>query len=302
MRLRIATRESKLALFQAEYVSTLIKKFYPDWTMELVKRKTLGDIILDKSLNKIGGKALFMKELEQAILDGQADIAVHSLKDVPYELPTGFCLVSFCARENPCDAFVSNNYSSLSDLPIGAVVGTSSVRRSAQILHNRPDIEIKSCRGNVLTRLEKLDNGQYDAIILAYAGLKRLELDFRVKEIIQKNKMLPAAGQGVIVIESLSKNKKLNESLLVLNNDDSHRCALAERTVTEKLQGGCHVPIAAYAFCEGDNIHLSALVASENGKIIIRAKSVGINHTEVGSEVVQVLTDKGALEILRLNE
>jgi hydroxymethylbilane synthase len=300
MKIRIATRESKLALYQANMVADILKKHYPQCSINLVKRKTLGDKILDKNLNEIGGKALFMKELEQAILDGDADIAAHSLKDVPYELPVGFNLAAFCEREQPNDAFVSNQYQKLDSLQNNAIVGTSSLRRGAQILAKYPEknIQIRPCRGNVQTRLQKLDSGQYDAIILAYAGLKRLGLDQRIQDKISTLDMLPAAGQGIVVIETLTGNAELNEMLSVLNNSESEICAQAERTVTESLKGSCQVPIAAFAEYKNGIISLSALVSTADGSQVINSYHQGENPIDVGRMVADELFAKGANDIL----
>ncbi len=300
MNIRIATRESKLALYQANMVADILRKQYPQCSISLVKRKTLGDKILDKNLNEIGGKALFMKELEQAMLAGEADIAAHSLKDIPYELPEGFALAAFCAREQANDAFVSNKYQSLANLPDRAIVGTSSLRRGAQILAKFPqkEIQIKPCRGNVQTRLQKLDDGQYDAIILAYAGLVRLGLDDRVKEKISTLDMLPAAGQGIVAIEVLQRNTELNKMLKVLNNSESEICAQAERTVTKRLQGSCQVPIAAYAEYHQGLITLSALVATDDGSQVISSNYKGRTPVEVGNMVADELFEKGVHNIL----
>lgn len=300
MKIRIATRESKLALYQANMVADILKKHYPQCSISLVKRKTLGDKILDKNLNEIGGKALFMKELEQAILDGDADIAAHSLKDVPYELPVGFNLAAFCEREQANDAFVSNQYQKLDSLPNNAIVGTSSLRRGAQILAKYPEknIQIRPCRGNVQTRLQKLDSGQYDAIILAYAGLTRLGLDQRIQEKISTLDMLPAAGQGIVVIEALAGNAELNQMLRVLNNSESEICAQAERTVTESLKGSCQVPIAAFAEYKNGIISLSALVSTEDGSRVVNSHYQGVNPSEVGALVANDLFEKGANDIL----
>lgn len=302
MHLRIATRQSKLALYQTNYVAGLIRQRYPDWSIELVPCKTLGDKILDKNLNEIGGKALFMKELEQAIIEGRADIAVHSLKDVPYALPEDFSLVCYCARDCPYDAFVSNTYTDINQLPVNSVVGTSSVRRAAQVLNRlqHKNIQIKPCRGNVQTRLQKLEDGQYDAIILAAAGLYRLELDSRIAQLLPSSLMLPAAGQGTIVVESLTQSKTLNEHLSQLNDEKAYQCAVAERAVTEALQGSCHAPIAAFAQQDRDQIKIEALVASEDGQQLIRSEAMQVSAREAGLNVTDQLIKKGAKQILGL--
>jgi hydroxymethylbilane synthase len=260
--------------------------------------KTQGDIILDKPLNKIGGKALFMKELEIAMQNNKANVAVHSLKDVPYELPEGFCLASFMPREDPRDVFVSNDYASIDDLPQGAIVGTSSLRRKAQLLSYRKDLVIKELRGNVQTRLAKLDAGNYDAIILASAGLIRLELQSRIKQFIPTEISLPAVGQGIVVIEALEKDKELLEVLQKLNCVDSHVVASAERAFNEELKGGCHVAIGAYAQIIDKQITLTAMVASSNGDRVLKHTTSGNDPSALGKQLAQKMIELGAYDIL----
>lgn len=293
----IASRESKLALWQTNYVKDRIQQEL-NIPCQISTMKTQGDIILDKPLNKIGGKALFMKELEIAILNNKADIAVHSLKDVPYQLPQGFCLASFMPREDPRDAFVSNKYSSIDDLPRGAIVGTSSLRRKAQLLHYRGDLEIRDLRGNVQTRLSKLDNGDYDAIILASAGLIRLELNERITQFIPVEISLPAVGQGIVVIEALDKSGEILEKLQKLNCSDSFCVATAERAFNQELKGGCHVAIGAYAELQDNQITLTAMVASSDGKNILKRKLTGDDPMRLGKLLAQEMIELGAYKIL----
>lgn len=293
----IASRDSKLALWQTNFVRDRIEK---ELNIPCIVNtmKTQGDIILDKPLNKIGGKALFMKELEVAMQNNKANIAVHSLKDVPYELPEGFCLASFMPREDPRDAFVSNSYSSIDDLPQGAVVGTSSLRRKSQLLNYRKDLLIKDLRGNVQTRLAKLDAGNYDAIILAGAGLIRLELQNRIKQFIPTVISLPAVGQGIVAIEALEKDKELFEILQKLNCAESYIVARAERAFNEELKGGCHVAIGAYAQIIDEQITLTAMVASSNGDRILRHSMTGDNPLALGKQLAQKMIELCAREIL----
>ncbi|WP_395166640.1 hydroxymethylbilane synthase [Francisella salimarina] len=293
----VASRESKLALWQTNFVKDRIQNEL-NIPCQISTMKTQGDIILDKPLNKIGGKALFMKELEIAMLNGKADIAVHSLKDVPYQLPDGFCLASFMPREDPRDAFVSNKYSSIDDLPKGAIVGTSSLRRKAQLLNYRDDLIIRDLRGNVVTRLSKLDGDEYDAIILASAGLIRLGLNDRITQYIPVEISLPAVGQGIVVVEALSKSIKLLEKLQNLNCSDSFCVATAERAFNQELKGGCHVAIGAYAELQGNQITLTAMVASSDGKNILKRKLIGEDPIKLGKSLAQEMIELGAYTIL----
>lgn len=264
--LRIATRDSLLALWQAEYVQQTLQKFHPELTVSLVKIKTKGDKILDTPLAKIGGKGLFVKELEVAMLNGEADIAVHSMKDVPMEFPEGLELSVICEGEDPRDAFVSNHYNNLDELPQGAIVGTSSLRRQCQLLSLRPDLQIKSLRGNVQTRLRKLDEGEFDAIILACAGLIRLELSDRIKQSIEPEVMLPAVGQGAVGIECRSDDTDTQQLLACLADKLTTIRLTAERAFNTRLNGGCQVPIAGYATINEDQMHFRGLVTSLDGK------------------------------------
>ncbi|ORM38874.1 hydroxymethylbilane synthase [Francisella endosymbiont of Ornithodoros moubata] len=293
----IASRESKLALWQTNFVKNRLEKEL-NIACEISTMRTQGDIILDKPLNKVGGKALFMKELEIAMQNGKANIAVHSLKDVPYQLPQGFCLASFMPREDPSDAFVSNKYKSLDDLPQGAIVGTSSMRRKAQLLHYRDDLEIRDLRGNVKTRLAKLDNGEYDAIILASAGLIRLELSYRITQFIPIEISLPAVGQGIVVIEALERDSELLGKLQQLNCANSFSIATAERAFNQELKGGCHVAIGAYGELDQERIKLMAMVASSDGKKVLKRSMVGDNPTKLGKLLAQEMIELGVYKIL----
>lgn len=245
--LNIATRQSPLALWQAEHIRDRLLALYPELTINLLKIVTKGDKILDTPLAKIGGKGLFVKELEQALYDKQADIAVHSLKDVPMELPKGLMLGAYCKRASPTDAFVSNTYQNIDELPKGAVVGTASLRRQCQIKAYRPDLQIKTLRGNVGTRLSKLDAGEFDAIILATSGLQRIELDERIRSELDIDICLPAVGQGALAIECREGDEEVLTLLAPLNDDKARLRLIAERALNRHLQGGCQVPIAAYA-------------------------------------------------------
>lgn len=296
-KITIASRDSKLALWQTNFVKLRIEQEL-GIDCEVITMKTQGDIILDKPLSKIGGKALFMKELEIAMQSGKADIAVHSLKDIPYELPEGFTIASFMPREDPRDAFVSNDFKNIDELPQGAVVGTSSLRRKAQLLSYRKDLVIKDLRGNVQTRLAKLDRGDYDAIILAGAGLIRLELQARIAQIIPVEISLPAVGQGVVAIEVLEKDSKVLNVLEKLNDKQSYQTSLAERAFNQELKGGCHVAIAAFATLKNDEITLKARVASSDGQIILERQEQGNDPVNVGVKLAQEMISRGAREIL----
>jgi hydroxymethylbilane synthase len=298
--IRIATRESLLALWQAEYVATALKNAHPGVEVELVKMKSKGDKILDTPLAKIGGKGLFVKELEDGMLNGDADIAVHSMKDVPMELPEGLHLPVICPREDPRDAFVSNNYKNLDELPEGAVVGTSSLRRQSQVLAMRPDLEIKFLRGNVQTRLRKLDDGEYDAIILAGAGLKRLKLEERITEMLEVTTMLPACGQGAVGIECREDDDELNVMLAALNDPKTSARVRTERAMNRRLEGGCQVPIAGYAELDHGVIVMHALVASPDGKEVVRGSISGYPEAaeELGIALAEDLLARGADAIL----
>ena len=296
----IATRESQLALWQANNVKAQLESLYPTLRVELLGMTTKGDQILDSPLSKIGGKGLFVKELETALMDGRADIAVHSMKDVPMAFPEGLGLAVICEREDPTDAFVSNHFSTIDDLPAGSVVGTSSLRRSCQLRMNRPDLVIKDLRGNVNTRLRKMDDGEYDAIILATAGLIRLEMHDRIRLKIPVEISLPAGGQGAMGIECRSDDLDTIELLKPLQHDETAIRVIAERAVNERLNGGCQAPIACYATLSGDDIFIRGLVGSPDGKTMIESQATGHrdNAKALGISVADDLLAKGANKIL----
>ncbi len=303
--LRIATRSSPLALWQAEEVSRRLKAIYPELEIELVTMKTKGDKILDAPLAKVGGKGLFVKELEAGILAGEADIAVHSMKDVPVEFPAGLELSLIMQREDPRDAFVSNRYQSLSELPEGALVGTSSLRRQTQIRERYPALRIDWLRGNVNTRLRKLDDGEFDAIILASAGLKRLGFEARIRSCLEPEESLPAIGQGAIGIEARSDDAAVRELIAPLADADTTLRVQAERAMNETLNGGCQVPLAGYAVLEGDQLYLRGLVGEPDGSIVLRSEIRGpaSEAVSLGVRLAQDLIAQGADAILaRLHE
>ena len=299
--LKIATRQSPLALWQANYVKDRLQQLYPDLTIELVPMVTKGDVILDSPLAKIGGKGLFVKELENALLNKEADIAVHSMKDVPMQFPEGLGLAVICQREDPRDAFVSHSYRTFAELPQGAVVGTSSLRRQCQLKALRPDLDIRSLRGNVGTRLSKLDNGDYDAIILASAGLIRLGLADRIASFIDVEQSLPAAGQGAVGIECRTDDVQVQALLAPLADAETTYCVRAERAMNNHLQGGCQVPIGGYAVLQQGQLYLRALVGDIDGSRIIRAegKSAVENAEVLGVQIAEQLLAQGADKILQ---
>ncbi|WP_218950095.1 MULTISPECIES: hydroxymethylbilane synthase [unclassified Acinetobacter] len=299
--LKIATRQSPLALWQAEHIRARLEALHANLKVELVTFVTQGDKILDTPLAKIGGKGLFVKELEAALLDGRADLAVHSMKDVPMALPEGLSLAVICEREDPLDAFVSNTYNSFDDLPQGAKVGTSSLRRKCQILKQRPDLEIIDLRGNVGTRLSKLDAGNYDAIILASAGLKRLGLAERIRHTLEPVVSLPAVGQGALGLECRSQDQTVLDLILPLMHAETNACVRAERAFNAYLEGGCQVPIAGYATLENGQIHLEGRVGSVDGQTLLKAQQVGLPEQaeQLGVKLAQDLLAQGAGEILK---
>ncbi|GAP77072.1 porphobilinogen deaminase [Pseudoalteromonas sp. SW0106-04] len=299
-RVRIATRKSALALWQAEFVKAQLERHHKGITVELVTMTTKGDIILDTPLAKVGGKGLFVKELEQAMLDGRADIAVHSMKDVPVEFPEGLELHTICEREDPRDAFVSNTFDNIDSLPAGAVVGTSSLRRQCQLKEQRPDLEVRDLRGNVNTRLAKLDDGQYDAIILAAAGLIRLHMPERIRSYISAEQSLPANGQGAVGIECRSDDTAIKALLAPLEHRETRIRVDAERAMNRRLQGGCQVPIGAYAELNGDHVYLRGLVGSVDGQQILRAEISGpaSEAEQLGISLADDLLAQGAGSIL----
>ncbi|MEY8250813.1 MAG: hydroxymethylbilane synthase [Colwellia sp.] len=300
---RIATRKSALALWQAEYVKAQLEHFHDGINVELVTMTTKGDILLDTPLAKIGGKGLFVKELEVAMLEDRADIAVHSMKDVPVDFPEGLGLEVICPREDPRDAFVSNTIKSLSDLPQGTIVGTSSLRRQCQLKANRPDLDIRVLRGNVNTRLRKLDEGQYDAIILAAAGLIRLKMSERIAQFIEPEEMLPANGQGAVGIECRNDDEQIKKLLAPLECATTRIRVLAERAMNKALEGGCQVPIGSYGVisADGKNIHLRGLVGAVDGSEMIESEIIGpVEEGEaLGNKLAQELLSRGADKILQ---
>lgn len=298
--LRIATRKSPLALWQAEFVRAQLQRLHPQLHVELVTFTTRGDKILDSPLAKIGGKGLFVKELENALLEGSADIAVHSMKDVPMDFPQGLGLAVICEREDPRDAFVSNRYPNFSALPPNACVGTSSLRRQCQLHALRPDLRIASLRGNVNTRLAKLDADVFDAVILATAGLLRLDFADRIRERLATDISLPAGGQGAIGIEIRDDDARVRDLLQPLHHEVTALCVRAERALNKKLQGGCQVPIAAFAELNGAQLHLRGLVGAPNGSTMLRAQAVGASGDPetLGEQVATDLLQQGAGEIL----
>ncbi|OZG74637.1 hydroxymethylbilane synthase [Hahella sp. CCB-MM4] len=300
-RLVIATRQSALAMWQAEYVKAALEELHPGLEVELLGLTTKGDKILDVPLAKVGGKGLFVKELEQAMLEGRADIAVHSMKDVPMEFPEGLGLGAILKRETPTDAFVSNTFSSVDELPEGSVVGTSSLRRQCQLAARRPDLKIVSLRGNVNTRLAKLDAGEFDAIILAASGLKRLGFHDRIKMEMPPEESLPAVGQGALGIECRIEDQDSLHLIAPLIDEETTRCVSAERAMNNRLQGGCQVPIAGYAQLHGDQLTLRGLVGSVDGLTIISDTASG--HADeaekIGRSLAENLLARGAGDILR---
>ena len=299
-KLVIASRESMLAMWQAEHIKGRLKALYPDCEVEILGMTTRGDQILDRTLSKIGGKGLFIKELEQALQDGRADLAVHSIKDVPMELPEGFALAAIGERANPFDAFVSNQYARLEEMPEGAIVGTSSLRREAQLRAKFPHLTIQPLRGNVQTRLSKLDNGDYDAVILAAAGLQRLGLDGRIREILSPADSLPAAGQGALGIEIAARRTDLADILRPLNHEETAACVTAERALARALGGSCQVPLAAYCVMEDGLLTLNGLVGHPDGSVIIEAsaQAPAAYADALGRAVAKRLADDGAEELI----
>lgn len=299
-KLVIASRESALALWQARHIQARLQALYPQTFVEILGMTTAGDQILDTPLARIGGKGLFVKELEQALADGRADLAVHSMKDVPMHLPPGFALAATGEREDPRDAFVSNKYQRLEDLPAGSIVGTSSLRRQSQLQGRLPHLKIESLRGNLQTRLRKLDQGQYDAIILATAGLKRLGLEARITGLISTTDSIPAVGQGALGIEISAARTDLLTILAPLNHEDTALCVEAERGMSRALAGSCTVPLGAYAERHGTEIHMRGFVASVDGREILRAEVRGpaANPEALGQQLAAKLVALGADRIL----
>jgi hydroxymethylbilane synthase len=299
-KLVIASRESRLAMWQAEHVRARLLELYPHSTVEILGMTTRGDQILDRTLSKVGGKGLFVKELEVAMQNGEADLAVHSLKDVPMELPDGFELAAILEREDARDAFVSNDYARLADLPDGAIVGTSSLRRQALIAARYPKLVIHPLRGNLDTRLGKLDKGEYAAIILAAAGLKRLGMASRIRSVIEPEDSLPAPGQGAMAIEIPSGREDLRQLLAPLNHPDTAHAVRAERTLSLTFGGSCQIPLAAFATVDGSGMHLRAMVATPDGKRIARAEINGeaTAPEALGRQIASLLEAQDARSIL----
>ena len=304
MKIKIATRKSALALWQAEHVAALLERLPEVDSVELVPLSTRGDEILDRSLQKIGGKGLFIKELEIAMQRGDADIAVHSMKDVPAEMPDGFCLAALLERANHADALVSPNGAQLDDLPNGALVGSSSLRRQAQLRMLRPDLRVEPLRGNVNTRLAKLDNGDYDAIILAAAGLERLDFGDRISQLFTPEQMLPAAAQGVVGIECLEDAAELRAVLAQLNHPVAVQTTLAERAIARVLEANCQSPVATFAEIRGDAMTVTALVATPDGSRSIRESVSGAaaDAAGLGERLAERLLQQGAAELLAAGE
>jgi len=297
-KIKIGTRASKLALWQAEFVAAKLRKFFPTLEIELVKVRTTGDKILDAPLAKIGGKGLFIKELELQLSSGEIDLAVHSLKDVPTELPKNFQIAAITKRAQPFDTFVSNNFQTFDALPKNSVVGTSSLRRAAQILSLRPDLQIKNLRGNVETRLKKLDAGDFDAIILAAAGLERLGYSARIRELLTE--IIPAAGQGALAIETRADNKEIFPYVQKLNDDETCAAVKIEREFLSEVGGSCQIPVGVFATIDGDKINVRALIASIDGKKIVRDSELAPleNIHGLGKKLAARLLQNGGKEIL----
>lgn len=299
-KLVIASRESALAMWQARHIQSRLQALYPDTEVTILGMTTTGDQILDTPLAKVGGKGLFVKELETALADGRADLAVHSMKDVPMNLPQGFMLAATGEREDPRDAFVSNDFASLEDLPVNSIVGTSSLRRQSQLQARFPHLKIESLRGNLQTRLRKLDEGQYAAIILAAAGLIRLELGHRIRQFIAPEQSIPAVGQGALGIEISSSRPDLIAVLAPLNHADTQLCVEAERGMSRTLAGSCTVPLGAYATCEGENIRITGFVASVDGRQMLVETATGNRQQAeaLGQKLAAQLIAQGADKIL----
>lgn len=299
--IKIGTRQSALALWQAEYIAKCLRDKYPGLRVELVKMTTQGDKILDAPLSKIGGKGLFTKALETAMLEGQTDIAVHSLKDMPALVPEGLTIACITKRYDPGDAFVSNRYDRFHRLPAGAIVGTSSLRRRAQLLAMRGDLVIRDLRGNVNSRLAKLDAGEYDAVVLACAGLKRLGFGDRIREVISRKDLLPAAGQGALAIEARAGDKEILELIAFLDDEDTRAAASLERAFLARVEGGCQVPVGVFAQVKDGGIEAEAIIASPDGARAFRKNVSGSAEAAavLGRELAEALLADGALEILQ---
>ena len=297
----IGTRGSKLALWQADYIEQRLREQYPELSVTQKRVTTKGDRILDVPLAKIGGKGLFTKELEEEMLSGDIDLAVHSLKDMPAKVPDGLVIAAVTKRLDPGDALVSNRFSSFEELPQGAKVGTSSLRRRAQLLCARPDLTMLDLRGNVNTRLRKLDEGEYDAIVLAVAGLKRLGFADRIRQVLPRDMVLPAVGQGALAIETRADDKETRDMLAFLRDDDTICCTEAERSFLARVEGGCQVPVGVYATAEGDGLNVEAVIASLDGQRFYRGNVKGTRKdaAKLGENLAEKLLDEGGAEILK---
>ena len=299
--LRIVTRESPLALWQANHVRDRLRQLHPGLAVEVIGVSTEADRFLDRSLASMGGKGAFIKELEQALLSGRADLAVHSMKDVTVDMPEGLALPVILRREDPGDAFVSNHHASLAELPAGARVGTSSLRRRCQIMHARPDLDVRDIRGNVGTRLRKLDEGSYDALVLAASGLRRLALEARITARLDTEQLLPAIGQGALGLETRGGDADVLSLLQPLDDEETHVCVSAERAVSRRLNGGCLAPVAGFAELRGERLHITALVGRPDGTELIRdaVSGTAAGAEDLGAELGERLLQRGADRILR---
>lgn len=299
--IKIGTRASQLALWQAHYVANNLRRIHSGIQVELVEITSQGDKTLDVPLSAVGGKGLFLKELEEALLDDSIDLAVHSMKDVTVTLPDGLHIPIICKRDDPRDAFVSNRYASLKEMPEGAVVGSCSLRRRSILRHHYPHLRVENLRGNVNTRLKRLDDGDYDAIILACAGLKRLDMAERIRTPLDTDVFLPAVGQGAVGIECRINDARVNQLIAPLSHDKTARCVAAERIVNEALDGGCHVPIAAFATIDKNQLALRALVGDPDGGQLLTARGVAEidKANDLARNVAEQLLEKGAGDILR---
>ncbi|PRX39470.1 hydroxymethylbilane synthase [Planifilum fimeticola] len=294
----VGTRQSALALTQTQWVMDRLRKLQPDWEWRVEKILTKGDRILHVTLSKLGGKGLFIKEIEGALLEGRIDLAVHSMKDLPAEMPEGLAIAAVTPREDPRDCLISRSGAGLDELPAGAVVGTSSLRRQAQVLVRRPDLVVKPVRGNVETRLRKLEEGQFDAIVLARAGLSRLGLEDRITEVLAVDKMVPAVGQGALAVQCRGGDESVFRLIRRINDPETEKAVRAERAFLHAFQGGCHLPVAAYAQVEGEKVLLDGLVASPDGRRVLRDRQEGNGAEEVGCRLAEKLLRQGADEIL----
>lgn len=294
----VGTRQSALAMTQTQWVMDRLQKLQPDWEWRVEKILTKGDRILHVTLSKVGGKGLFIKEIEEALLAGRIDLAVHSMKDLPGEMPEGLAIAAVPPREDPRDCLISRTGAGLDELPSGSVVGTSSLRRQAQILARRPDLKVEPVRGNVDTRLRKLEEGQFDAIVLARAGLSRMGLEDRITEVLSVDKMVPAVGQGALAVQCRAEDESVLRLVRRINDPNTERAVRAERAFLHAFQGGCHLPVAAYAQVQGEKVRLEGLVASPDGRQVLRNHREGELPEEVGRRLAEELLRQGADAIL----